>query len=130
MGQPDICQLSFTLDAPIPAPVYVYYELDNFYQNHRRYMNSRSNKQIMGQTVDNSTAATCDPIILNKDVADPLFSVNGQQLDPYGIAYPCGLIAKSVFTDSYNLTQIVNPGPTQTLVPIPFDSNNIAWKSD
>jgi len=24
------------------GPVYVYYQLDNFYQNHRRYVKSRS----------------------------------------------------------------------------------------
>ena len=26
--------------------VYVYYELDNFYQNHRRYVNSRMDAQL------------------------------------------------------------------------------------
>merc|ERR1711871_1076910 len=32
-------------------PVYVYYELVNFYQNHRRYVKSRSDDQLRG--VDN-----------------------------------------------------------------------------
>jgi len=31
------------------APVYVYYQLDNFYQNHRRYVKSRDYKQLMGE---------------------------------------------------------------------------------
>ena len=33
------------------APVYVYYELDNFYQNHRRYVKSRSDSQLEGENV-------------------------------------------------------------------------------
>ena len=28
------------------GPVYVYYELDNFYQNHRRYVKSRMDAQL------------------------------------------------------------------------------------
>jgi hypothetical protein len=28
----------------IKSPIYVYYQLDNFYQNHRRYVKSRDNE--------------------------------------------------------------------------------------
>lgn len=46
----------------------------------------------------------CDPIIYNKDVKEPLLAADGATtLTPNDIAYPCGLIAKSVFTDSYQL---------------------------
>jgi len=30
-------------DKVVKGPVYVYYQLDNFYQNHRRYVKSRDN---------------------------------------------------------------------------------------
>lgn len=30
-------------------PIYVYYELDNYYQNHRRYVKSRSSLQLLGE---------------------------------------------------------------------------------
>jgi hypothetical protein len=33
------------------APVFFYYQLDNFYQNHRRYVKSKNYKQLMGETV-------------------------------------------------------------------------------
>jgi hypothetical protein len=48
----------------ITAPIYVYYQLDNFYQNHRRYVKSRDNTQLYGtyQTVD-KLKTSCDPII-------------------------------------------------------------------
>lgn len=64
------------------APVYVYYELQNFYQNHRRYVKSRNDKQLAG------TMYT-DPAQLSD--CDPLRTVNGKVLDP------CGLIANSYF---------------------------------
>ena len=37
------CTIKLTLDTRIEAPIYVYYQLENFYQNHRRYVKSRSN---------------------------------------------------------------------------------------
>ena len=35
-------------DSDVKGPVYVYYQLDNFYQNHRRYVKSRDNSQLNG----------------------------------------------------------------------------------
>ena len=37
------CTITLVLDTRIEAPIYVYYQLENFYQNHRRYVKSRSN---------------------------------------------------------------------------------------
>lgn len=31
-------------DNVVNGPIYVYYQLDNFYQNHRRYVKSRENQ--------------------------------------------------------------------------------------
>jgi hypothetical protein len=47
------------------------------------------------------------------------FSVNGTPLDPGATAYPCGLIAKSNFTDNFtlSLTNFTNP----SLPNITFD---------
>lgn len=36
------CKVTLTIDKDIEGPIYVYYQLDNFYQNHRRYVKSRS----------------------------------------------------------------------------------------
>lgn len=38
----DTCTLDMKIDTKIDGPIYVYYQLDNFYQNHRRYVKSRS----------------------------------------------------------------------------------------
>eukprot|EP01041_Mallomonas_annulata_P005651 gene5651-11401_t len=77
-----ICFVTFTMTRDVTGPLYVYYELENFYQNHRRYVKSRSSSQLMGlEEVAPKTA--CDPL-----------AYNGSQL-----LYPCGLIANSFFND-------------------------------
>lgn len=42
------CQITFTIDKDMKGPVYVYYELRKFYQNHRSYVKSRSYDQLGG----------------------------------------------------------------------------------
>ena len=97
------------------APIYVYYELTNYYQNHRRYVMSRSMPQLMGKEIDSTQADQCSPIIYNSDLdfvnGTALSYVNGQELDPNAIAYPCGLIAKSLFNDTYSLYYTNNTLP-------------------
>ncbi|CAM0876659.1 unnamed protein product [Alopecurus aequalis] len=86
------------------APIYVYYELDNFYQNHRRYVKSRSDKQLrLGL---NHTESSCSPIEQN----------NGLPI------VPCGLIAWSLFNDTY--------GFTRESKEIMVVRKNISWRSD
>lgn len=71
------------------APVYLYYELANFYQNHRRYVKSRSDKQLAGTFyTESSQLSDCDP----------LRTLNGKLLNP------CGLIANSVFNGACHLS--------------------------
>lgn len=54
-------------------------------------------------------------------------SYNGTKLVPDAVAYPCGLIAKSLFTDTYVLS---SPSDPFFLNPFHIDSGNIAWKTD
>jgi len=66
------------------SPVYLYFELSNFYQNHRRYVKSRNDNQLMSNS-DATTTDQCSPIdVTASDTA----------------IYPCGLIAWSVFNDT------------------------------
>ncbi|XP_009959680.1 PREDICTED: cell cycle control protein 50C-like, partial [Leptosomus discolor] len=46
------CSLNFTLKEGILGDVFMYYGLQNFYQNHRRYMISRSDAQLLGRNVN------------------------------------------------------------------------------
>ncbi len=78
----------------------MYYQLDNFYQNHRRYVKSRSFNQLNGKWITDKDLNDCDPIKRNSDVGIAK-SLNGTILDPNEPAAPCGLVAKSFFNDTY-----------------------------
>jgi hypothetical protein len=65
------------------------------------YANSISNEQLKGDNISNSSAQSdCHPISLNKDL-HVTQSINNLTLSPYEIANPCGLIASTVFNDSF-----------------------------
>ena len=42
-------QITFEFTETILGPIYVYYELTNYYQNNRRYIKSTSESQLLGQ---------------------------------------------------------------------------------
>jgi hypothetical protein len=103
---PKNCTIALTIPHYMKQPVYVYYELQNFYQNHRRYVKSRDDAQLKGKFVTNSSLASCKP----EDFLDNNPIV------------PCGLIAWSFFNDSYVFTL--------NNVSLPINKTSIAWHSD
>jgi hypothetical protein len=109
-----VCTVYFKLDSTFQKPVYLYYGLNNFYQNHRRYVNSRDDNQLLGNVLT--------PSGLNTN-CNPYGSVNGT------VYAPCGAIANSLFNDTFTL-QYQNVD-NSTVVTVPLQSNNnIAWPSD
>ena len=121
---PSNCEIKLTIDSEIEAPIYVYYQLDNFYQNHRRYVKSRSNDQLMGNSISGADLDDCDPIKTNADLGpDITTSFNDTPLEPDDTAWPCGLVAKSFFTDTYKLLRSNGS-------EVSISDENIAWKSD
>ncbi|EPQ28330.1 uncharacterized protein PFL1_04157 [Pseudozyma flocculosa PF-1] len=83
------CDLYFSVPAQLDASVFLYYKLTNYYQNHRRYVKSFDSDQLLGKAVSRSTidGGECKPL----DIDD----ASGK------IIYPCGLIANSVFNDTF-----------------------------
>lgn len=105
-GESKVCNQEIIVEKEMLGPIYVYYELGNFYQNHRRYVKSRSYKQLMGEEVKLLDAAKqCDPVVTNKDMNKEFAYDKVTRLDPEKVAIPCGLIAKSVFNDTYMLSR-------------------------
>lgn len=87
--------------------VFIYYGLSNFYQNHRRYVKSRDDDQLLGNFNDNPSS-DCAPFAL---------SAEGKTI------VPCGAIANSLFNDTLTLTS-----SSYGLVPVL--RTGIAWESD
>ncbi|KAB8199051.1 CDC50 like protein [Aspergillus parasiticus SU-1] len=112
-----ICRLSFKIPESIEPPVFMYYRLTNFYQNHRRYVKSLDIDQLKGKPVDNKTidGGSCDPL----------------KLDDSGKAYyPCGLIANSMFNDTIKSPELLNDGNDDDPVVYVMTNKGIAWDSD
>lgn len=121
----------------IKGPIYVYYQLDNFYQNHRRYVKSRNNDQLVGNYKKVEELTDCDPIIKVADLWEnqkypyaqkDLPAKDRKQLDPEDPAVPCGLVAKSFFNDTFELFKKNPDGGDDTKIDIKEDQ--IAWTSD
>lgn len=90
--------------------IYVYYQLDNFYQNHRRYVKSRDNEQLQGVYKDvKALESACDPIVKVGDLWPyQKYSLKDKESNPTKMkdddpAIPCGLVAKSFFDDTFEL---------------------------
>ncbi|KAJ6324939.1 hypothetical protein OIU76_012099 [Salix suchowensis] len=66
------CNISMTIPKRMKQPIYVYYQLDNFYQNHRRYVKSRSDEQLKSASKENDTSA-CKP----EDIANGRGAIGG-----------------------------------------------------
>ena len=56
----------------------------------------------MGNNLSVDSLDDCDPIKTNKDLGFDT-SVGGTTLNPEAAAYPCGLVAKSFFNDTFIL---------------------------
>jgi hypothetical protein len=110
-------------------PVYLYYKLDNFYQNHRTYVKSVNYDQLGGDDLPVSDLDDCSPIKTNAELGFEKSHGNigfnqGINLVSEAAANPCGLIARSFFNDTYALS-IDDP-----LTAIGVDETDIAWDSD
>jgi hypothetical protein len=86
-GEAGVCAIRFTVPIELQTPIFLYYRLTNFYQNHRKYVKSLSYNQLHGDIITQADAgSSCSPV----------------STDPTGkIYYPCGLIANSMFNGKY-----------------------------
>lgn len=113
-----VCQLQFDIPTSMGPPVFMFYRLTSFYQNHRRYVQSFNEDQINGKAVTNSSLKSkddCKPLTLNSD----------------GIAYyPCGLIANSFFNDTFSSPVLLNPPSGQSEDYFKMTEEGIAWATD
>jgi hypothetical protein len=119
-------------------PVYLYYKLHNFYQNHRKYVKSFDTDQLLGRTITPSQAdKSCKPL----GKANNVTFLDGTTSSEDAIYYPCGLIANSLFSDDisnltchqsdYEFSGGLKCSPSsESKIIYEFSANGIAWPSD
>lgn len=135
------CNVTLEIPEDMASPVYVYYELENFYQNHRRYVKSRDDTQLSGGKVitDEAKLTNCDPLVKD-DLAGFGYGCGSRLL------HPCGLIANSMF-NGMQWRDEAPPPSTHARTPLPcptdtfdfgldasigdkFKDTDIAWETD
>lgn len=122
-AQPDTCMIS--VDIPITqnmnSPVYFYYELTDYYQNQRRYEQSKSDAQYAAD-IPGIKISDCNPLAAF-----------------YGVdIYPCGITANTMFNDTFAASYtkqssqqpIMLGGPQSDYNLSTWQKNGIAWSTD
>ena len=110
------CVLEFTLPEDFTPPVLFYYRLTNFYQNHRRYVSSFSDAQLRGAALSKGEVdgSKCEPLDIDEETNLPY--------------YPCGLIANSLFNDTYSSPLLLGGDEPEEYKMA--NNSGIAWNSD
>lgn len=115
----ETCFVKFNLPRDLKPPIYLYYRLTNFYQNHRKYVDSVDPKQIAGHALDaDSLSTNCKPLRLVGDGSDEK------------VIYPCGLIANSLFNDTFSSPVLLNSKTGSDNETYVLTSKGISWASD
>jgi len=108
------CILSFTANQDMEPPILVYYQLTNFYQNHRKYVESRDELQLQGQLVSKQTAVA-------RRLCEPMVKLGNISL------HPCGLFANTFFND---IIQLVNSTDLKSNKLLDMVEKGIIWQSE
>lgn len=115
----ETCVLQFNLPRDIEPPIYLFYKLTNFYQNHRKYVESYDVHQLRGDALSASDLTTdCKPLRLQ--------TVDGTEK----AIYPCGLIANSFFNDTFSSPVLLNSKSGSDNETYTMSETGITWSSD
>lgn len=94
------CFVTFTLPENVTGPLYVFYELDNFFQHHRRFVSSMDRTQFTGEWTPDVALTACAPL----ETADSEKCVAGACDAGSGktrTLFPCGIVANTMFNDIF-----------------------------
>mmetsp|Transcript_22877 Transcript_22877/g.77938 ORF Transcript_22877/g.77938 Transcript_22877/m.77938 type:complete len:411 (+) Transcript_22877:115-1347(+) len=106
-----------TIAKDMEPPVWIYYQLDGFFQNHRRYIKSYDPHQLF---------ESASPRTLTEELpaCEPSVDMGGR------VFYPCGLVARSLFNDSFAFAQRPSEVTDWQHVSIDSDAATVAWAAD
>ncbi|KAL7420700.1 alkylphosphocholine resistance protein lem3 [Cryptotrichosporon argae] len=113
VGEEARCLIQFEVPYDLGPGVFLYYKLTNYYQNHRRYVQSFDTDQLSGTAVSASNLDSGD--------CKPITSSGGKPI------YPCGLVPNSVFNDTFPSVVLLNTNDGSNNQTYTFSEKNIAW---
>jgi hypothetical protein len=116
------CRIVVEVEEDMDEPIYLYYEMVNFYQNHIEFVKSRDYPQLRGESRSKSDLKTCGSFKTMDDMLNKAqLAVRRYTGDE--IASPCGLAAKYYPNENF----IVRDADG---VEIEVKHAEIAWTSD
>jgi hypothetical protein len=141
LGKQSACTLQFSVPKALGSPVFLYYKLTNFYQvnivarflfierrldihtwafpqNHRRYVKSLDTDQMKGQarTGSDIQGNECKPVDIEPSSGLPY--------------YPCGLIANSMFNDTFDAPVLIAPAGGGAPIRYNMTERGISWPGE
>jgi len=111
------CQIRFHIDEELKEPVYLYFRMENYYQNYRQYVKSRDNDQLM----DKHPINNYDKL---KGNCYPKISLHNKK-HKKDVFLPCGLIAWSYMNDTFAVRK-----DNAERTYLKQHNDDIAWNSD
>lgn len=113
------CEFYIKVNADVEGPVYMYYQIDHVFQNHREYVKSRSFKMEHGD-ITTAQAEDCSPMryTTGQNVCNAILQNNKAHCEQLGATdcsnddlcitgktmVPCGNAAYSTFNDRFQAT--------------------------
>lgn len=92
----DVCQFRFELEEDMDKPVYLYFRMENYYQNQRDYKDSFSSDQLANRLEDNNDYDVLVGACGSRTSEDDEDSDDKVYL-------PCGKVPFSFFNDTFHL---------------------------
>jgi len=94
------CLVQFNITEDMSGPIYFYYTLTNFYQNNQRVVKSHSPAMSRGEgLVESAESGYGFP----ECVPEESYTSNKAGTDVEIYYYPCGLMSRSLFNDTFTL---------------------------
>ena len=118
--------LFLNIKEDMKKPFMIYYQVDGIIQNHRFYMDSKSDKQLKGEDYlpdDLKKDKICESALTKGDIPWQNNNINNDD-----IANPCGLISKTFLNDRFYDWKI--DGDTAIEEESEEEIQEIAYKSD
>ncbi|KPA86391.1 hypothetical protein ABB37_00575 [Leptomonas pyrrhocoris] len=112
--------IQFRISKRLNKPVYLYYGLENFFQNHRRFTNSKSDVQLAGRHVTpKSIASLTSPLTYPGEIrheGNRSITIDQKPYTFKDVVYtPAGLIPWSMFNDTFALFKLESPSNMASL---------------